>query len=334
MRRTVTEQEPILTFSAGEEHSGLRLDHFLQAHLPEYSRSRIQQWIKHGRITVGGVTTKASLQLKGGEMIVVRPAAPPPLTAEPEEGEIHILYEDSAVLAIDKPAGLTVHSGAGAHSGTLVNRLLKHFESLSSLGGEMRPGIVHRIDKDTSGVLLVARSDAAHRALAEQFSRRTIEKIYLALVEGTPPPTGRITAPITRDPKRRTRMTARLGQGRPALTEYRVLQQFPKFALLEVLIGTGRTHQIRVHLASIGHPVAGDRLYGAAAQPARGRFFLHAARIGFVSPADGRRITVESPLPAELRNWLDELTQRQPGLAVPASGAPPSPAGSPHSGPM
>ena len=171
--------------------------------------------------------------------------------------------------------------------------------ALSQLGGEMRPGIVHRLDKDTSGVLLVARTDAAHRALAAQFAGRTVEKIYLALVHGkVRADSGRITKPIARDPVRRTRMTARLESGREALTEYRVLQRFEKFTFLEVRIGTGRTHQIRVHLASIGHPVAGDRVYGAP--PGRERLFLHAWRIGFVSPATGERVTVEAPLPPEL----------------------------------
>ena len=206
---------------------------------------------------------------------------------------MEVLYEDAAVIAVNKPAGVTVHAGAGQSSGTLVNRLVHRFASLSQLGGELRPGIVHRLDKDTSGVLLVARTDAAHRALAAQFAGRSVEKTYLALVHGrVKAESGRITKPIARDPVRRTRMTARLGSGREALTEYRVRQRFEKLTLLEVRIGTGRTHQIRVHLASIGHPVAGDRLYGA---PAARRMFLHAWRIGFESPATGARVAVEAP---------------------------------------
>jgi 23S rRNA pseudouridine1911/1915/1917 synthase len=209
------------------------------------------------------------------------------------------------VLAINKPAGLVVHAGAGHHSGTLVNRLVHRFQSLSGVGGELRPGIVHRLDKETSGVLLVARTDAAHRDLAAQFAGRTVEKTYLALVERSlRTDSGRIAKPIARDPHHRTRMTARLGSGREALTEYQVKERFPKFTFLQVRIGTGRTHQIRVHLASLGHPVAGDHLYGAAAGP---RMFLHAWRIGFTSPATGERVSVEAPLPSELEQWLAAL---------------------------
>ena len=282
-----------------------RLDHFLQERLPEYSRSRLQSWIKEGRVLVNGSPAKASLILRGGEKVDVAPADAPPLKAAPEDLPVEILYEDAAVIAINKPAGLTVHAGSGAHSGTLVNRLVHHFGSLSQVGGELRPGIVHRLDRGTSGVLLVARTDTAHRALAAQFAERSVEKVYLALVEGKiPADSGRITKPVTRDPARRTRMTARLEHGRAALTEYRVIQRFRGFTYLEVRIGTGRTHQIRAHFAAIGHPVAGDRLYGARADR---RIFLHAARIVFTSPANGERLTVEAPLPDELRRWLGEL---------------------------
>jgi 23S rRNA pseudouridine1911/1915/1917 synthase len=282
-----------------------RLDHFLQERLSEYSRSRIQSWIKEGRVQVNGSAAKASLLLRGGETIEVSPAGLPPLKATPEDLPVEVLYEDASLIAVNKPAGLTVHAGAGQREGTLVNRLVHHFGILSQLGGEMRPGIVHRLDKDTSGVLLVARTDAAHRALAGQFAGRTVEKIYLALVHGkVRADSGRITKPIARDPIRRTRMTARLESGREALTDYRVRTRFEKFTLLEVRIGTGRTHQIRVHLASIGHPVAGDRVYGA---PPAERLFLHAWRIGFLSPATGDRVTVEAPLPTELETWLAGL---------------------------
>lgn len=264
-------------------------------------------------MSVDGAAAKPSTMLHGGEKIEVTPAAPPPLKAEPEDAPIDILYEDDAVIAVNKPAGLVVHAGAGAHSGTLVNRLVHHFASLSKVGGEMRPGIVHRLDRGTSGVLLVARTDAAHRALAAQFSGRTTEKIYLALVEGrVATDSGRITKPIARDPVHRTRMTARLEHGRDALTEYRVLERFEKFTYLEVRIGTGRTHQIRAHLASIRHPVAGDKLYGAhlrspAAPGAAERIFLHAWRISFDSPATGERVTVEAPLAEDLESWLYNL---------------------------
>jgi 23S rRNA pseudouridine1911/1915/1917 synthase len=286
------------------EHAGERLDHYLQARMSGYSRARLQAWIKDGLVSVNGGAAKPSTTLRSGDRIEVSPADLPPLKADPEDAPIEILYEDSAVIAVNKPAGLVVHAGAGAHSGTLVNRLVHHFKSLSQVGGEMRPGIVHRLDRGTSGVLLVARTDAAHRALAAQFANRTTEKTYLALVEGrVNADSGRITKPIARDPAHRTRMTARLEHGRDALTEYRVLRRFEKFSYLEVRIGTGRTHQIRAHLASIRHPVAGDKLYGAQAAD---RVFLHAWRIRFDSPATGTRITVEAPLPGELQRWLGQ----------------------------
>lgn len=283
------------------EASGQRLDHYLQTRLPDYSRSRIQEWIRAGLVTVNQAPAKASLALKGGERIDVTPAAPPPLRAEAEDLPLDILYEDAAVIGINKPAGMVVHAGAGNHTGTLVNALLHRFGQLSSTGGDLRPGIVHRLDKETSGVLIAARTDAAHRALAAQFQDRTVEKVYLAVVQGLPPDSGSIDKPITRDPARRTRMTCRLETGRAAFTSWRVLRRFTRHALLEVTIGTGRTHQIRVHLSSIGHPILGDTLYGARTTPLLpDRFFLHAARLRFVSPASAQSVTLEAPLPREL----------------------------------
>src|SRR5579871_909843 len=252
------------SFTPAEADRGKRLDHYLQEHLADYSRARLQSWIKEGRVLVNDAPAKVSLTLRGDERIEVTPADPPPLKASAEDLPVEILYEDAGVIAINKPAGLTVHAGAGAHSGTLVNRLVHHFQSLSKVGGDLRPGIVHRLDRGTSGVLLVAKTDAAHRALAAQFANRTVEKTYLALVEGViARDSGQLTTPISRDPVRRTRMTARPGKGRSAFTEFRVRQRFKGFTYLEIRIGTGRTHQIRVHLSSVGHPVAGDRLYGA-----------------------------------------------------------------------
>jgi 23S rRNA pseudouridine1911/1915/1917 synthase len=294
-----------LFFIAEAANAGERLDHYLQARMSGYSRARLQAWIKEGLVTVNGAQSKPSTLLRGGEQISVSPADLPPLKAEPEDAPIEILYEDASVIALNKPAGLVVHAGAGAHSGTLVNRLVHHFATLSQVGGEQRPGIVHRLDRGTSGVLLVARTDTAHRALAGQFADRTTEKTYLALVEGrVNADSGRINKPITRDPAHRTRMTARLDHGRDALTDYKVLKRFEKFTYLEVRIGTGRTHQIRAHLAGIRHPVAGDKLYGA--QTAE-RIFLHAWRIRFDSPATGQRVTVEAPLPKELETWLGAI---------------------------
>ncbi len=299
-----------LCFLVETADAGQRLDHFLQSHLADYSRSRLQSWIKEGRVLVDGAAARASLPLRGGERVEVSPAGLTALRADPEDLPVEILYQDAAVIAVNKPAGLVVHAGAGTHSGTLVNRLVHHFGTLSQVGGELRPGIVHRLDRGTSGVLLVARTDPAHRALAAQFASRTVEKTYLALVQGRMrSDSGRITRPIARDPVRRTRMTARLDHGREALTEYRVRERFEGFTYLEVRIGTGRTHQIRAHLASLGHPVAGDRLYGAAASPAEfpGRIFLHAWRIVFTSPANGERVSVEAPLPSDLAEWLGSL---------------------------
>ena len=261
---------------------------------------------------MNGRAERASHLLREGDSIDVEPAPLTPLAATPEDIPLVVLYEDDDVVAIDKPAGMVVHAGAGVHSGTLVNALLARFGSLSTEAGDLRPGIVHRLDRHTSGVMLVAKTDAAHRNLAEQFASRKIRKIYLALVHGAvKADRGRIEKPISRDPIRRVRMTARLAQGRAAWSEYRVLRRFDGFTLLEVLIGTGRTHQIRVHLSSIGHPVVGDRLYGAPAEvagrPPLGRFFLHAASICFAQPRTGESIEVSAPLPAELEQWMQGL---------------------------
>ena len=289
------------------DDSGKRLDLYLHQRLPEYSRARLQEWIKSGRVQVNNALQKPSYLLRGSEAIAIDPAAPPPLHAQPEDVPVEILYEDADVIAVNKPAGMVVHSGAGRHSGTLVNALLHRFQALSNIGGALRPGIVHRLDRLTSGVILVARTDAAHRHLAEQFSDRQVEKIYLALVNGrVKAERNRITTPIIRDPVRRIRMTARLARGRSAITEYTVLKRFDKFTLLEVRIGTGRTHQIRVHLASLGHPVAGDKLYGAP-ESTLGRYFLHAQRITFTSPTSGQQMTVEAPVPPELQRYLGNL---------------------------
>jgi 23S rRNA pseudouridine1911/1915/1917 synthase len=295
-------------FSVDDFGAGRRLDQFLHEQLAEYSRARIQDWIKSGRVLVNRAAARASQGLRAGDTIEVEPAELPPLKARAEDIPLRVLYEDAAVIAIDKPAGMVVHAGAGIHSGTLVNALLHRFDSLSQIGGELRPGLVHRLDRFTSGVLLVAKTDAAHQDLARQFSSREVEKVYLALVQGrVKNDTGRIDRPISRDPVRRTRMTARLGEGRSAWTEYRVLRRHEKFSYLEVHIGTGRTHQIRVHLASIGYPVVGDTLYGARSEPALGgRFFLHAHRIRFRSPATKEEVTIESPLPLDLQGYMGD----------------------------
>ncbi len=297
----------ILRFSAEADEQ--RLDRFLREQLPQYSRARLQSWIKQGRVRVNGEGAKPSTVLRGGESIEVEPAEPPPLKAYAEAIPLEILYEDADVVVVNKPAGMVVHAGAGAHSGTLVNALLHHFATLSEVGGPLRPGVVHRLDRYTSGVLVAARTDAAHRALAAQFSAREVEKVYLAMVHGRiQADTGRLDRPITRDPRRRIRMTARLARGRAAVTEFRVVRRFDHFTLLEVRIHTGRTHQIRAHLAGIGHPVVGDTVYGAAARipglPPLNRYFLHAHRLRFRSPSSGEEVSIEAPLPAELEQWM------------------------------
>jgi 23S rRNA pseudouridine1911/1915/1917 synthase len=283
---------------------GKRLDQFLRERLPQYSRARLQDWIEQGRVLVNGSSEKRSFLLKGAERIDVAPGELAPLRATPEDIPLEVLYEDADVIAVNKPAGMVVHAGAGQHSGTLVNAVLHRFGKLSAVGGDLRPGIVHRLDRFTSGVILIARNDAAHRNLAGQFASRQVEKIYVALVHGrVKKDQGSLTTPIARDPIRRTRMTARLASGRQASTSYQVLKRFDEFTLLEVKIGTGRTHQIRVHLASVGHPVLGDKLYGAPTGTL-GRYFLHARQITFSSPSTGERITLTAPLPPELEAVL------------------------------
>ncbi len=283
-----------------------RLDQFVADELPRYSRSRIQGWIKEGLVLVDGTARKASYTLRGGERIVVHPGHLAPLNARAEDIPLEILYEDAGMVAINKAAGMTVHKGAGIDSGTLVNALLHRYQTLSTVSGDERPGIVHRLDRYTSGVLLVARNDEVHRKLQEQFSDRSIEKRYIALVHGhMDADSGVINKAIRRSMIVRFKMQAG-EEGRTAITEWRVRQRFENFTLLDIRIGTGRTHQIRVHMASTRHPVAGDRVYGAPAHPS-GRFFLHAARITFTNPSTGERQTIEAPMPPELLAWLAEF---------------------------
>jgi 23S rRNA pseudouridine1911/1915/1917 synthase len=307
-------------FTCETADAGRRLDVVVHARLSEFSRSRIQDWIKAGRVLVNGAPERASHPVRAGDHVDVQPDVPPPLRTTAEDIPLKVLYEDDDVVAIDKPAGMVVHAGAGVHSGTLVNALLHRFASLSGVGGELRPGIVHRLDRFTSGVILVAKNDGAHRQLARQFASHQVEKVYLALVHGNVErEQQRIERPIGRDPLRRVRMTARLSHGRAAISEYRVLQRFTGFTLLEVRIATGRTHQIRAHLSSIGHPVAGDTLYGAPSRaggrPSLGRYFLHAHRIRFHHPSTGAEISVVSTLPEELARWMAGLDEVPPSKA-------------------
>jgi len=288
-----------------------RLDIYLQTLYPKYSRSRLQEWIKKGSVLVDGKPSKASHTLKGGEEIEVEPLELKALHAKPEDIALEILYEDDDVVAINKPAGMTVHAGAGTTDGTLVNALLYRFEKLSQLGGDLRPGIVHRLDKYTSGVILVAKNDIAHRKLQDQFAGRTVEKTYIALVENViSHDSGTVNRPISRDPWKPVRMAAVKKDdpelGREAITHWKVLKRYEKYTLVEVKIGTGRTHQIRVHLGHLGHKVAGDTLYGARPHESH-RFFLHAWRIKFEQPTTGEAITIEAELAPELKDWLRSL---------------------------
>ena len=306
-------------------HAGERLDRFLVSQLPDVSRARIQQLIADGKVRVNGAVAKPSLRLRERDQIELlgSPEAPP-LKAFAEDIPLDVVYEDDALAVINKPAGMVVHAGAGlrSRSGTLVNALLHRFQSLSGVSGELRPGIVHRLDKDTSGLIVVAKSDLAHRRLAEQFARREVKKTYIALVHGwTKQDKGTIASAIARDRIRRTRMTTRARGGREAVSHWRVLRRiqsrFGKFTLLEVKIDTGRTHQIRVHLASLGHPVVGDGLYGAPRElkDKRGgklvlaRNFLHAGAIELRHPGTGAILGLSRPLPPPLEDFLSHLEE-------------------------
>ena len=315
-----------LEFTTTSGDAGQRLDQFLASRL-DVSRARVQELIAAEKIHVNDAPAKPSFKLRGGERItILAPAARPPLRATAEEIPLDILYEDDDLAIINKPAGMMVHAGAGAtedqrNRGTLVNALLHHFASLSAVGGDMRPGIVHRLDKETSGLIVVAKNDEAHRKLAEQFARREVKKTYVALVLGwLKKDSGTIAASISRDRVRRTRMTTRQAGGREAVSHYRTVRRldtpYGKFTLIEVKIDTGRTHQIRVHMASLGHPVVGDKLYGAPAE-LKGRAkaapldpislprnFLHSAELELSHPRTGEKIALKSPLPTELQEFL------------------------------
>jgi len=305
-------------FVVTKEEAGKRLDVFLAARLPDWSRSQIQDLIRRGLVTVGSrPARKAGEIVATGVSISIR-LERQELRAAPEDLPLSIVYEDDDLVVVDKPAGMVVHVGAGVKSGTLVNALLHHIGTLSAAGGALRPGIVHRLDKMTSGLVIVAKNDAAHRALAAQFKSREIHKTYLALVHGrVAMDLGEIARPVGRDPVRRVRMKAGGLAPRESLTRYRVVKRLPHFTLLEAMPHTGRTHQIRVHLASIGHPVVGDTLYGAPGNLRLGgrevltldRTFLHAAALEFAHPRSGESLALKSPLPAELEDFLGRMAK-------------------------
>ncbi|MGA2634951.1 MAG: RluA family pseudouridine synthase [Terracidiphilus sp.] len=330
------------TIEVPAEAKGQRLDQFLATQLEGVSRSRVQLLMEQGDVLVDGEQEKASMKLRGGERIAITGEPhPAPLKATAEDIPLDVVFEDKDLAVVNKPAGMMVHAGSGQNEdarnrGTLVNALLFRFNKLSTTGGELRPGIVHRLDKDTSGLIVVAKNDRTHAALGEMFASRQMKKTYIALVQGAVErQKGTINAGVGRDPVRRTRMTTKtLGDARSAVSHYEVVRRletrFGKFTLVRVRIETGRTHQIRVHMASIGHPVVGDTLYGGSGQltdqvasqaatskaarrkanPERlrlGRNFLHAARLEFAHPKTGKLLELEAPLPMELESFLGLL---------------------------
>ncbi|MDH7516205.1 MAG: RluA family pseudouridine synthase [Bacteroidota bacterium] len=317
--------ETVYVFHAAPTAGKVRLDVFITRSVENASRSKVQESIAAGRVTVNGVIVlKAGHHVAGGDVVVCRVPKPPPPLVEAENIPLDIRYEDESVLVVNKPAMMVVHPAHGNHSGTLVNALLWHTRRLSSAGGADRPGILHRLDKGTSGLLCVARTDEAHRFLAKQFAERTIEREYLAIVWGTPEPrTGVVEAPIGRHRSDRKRMAV-TGEGKPAATEYTVVKDFGPLSLLRLKLRTGRTHQIRVHLSSMRHPLLGDPVYGGrrilygSVTPAYKHFIaelldvlprqaLHARTLGFVHPVTRQRVFVESELPADMQEALERI---------------------------
>jgi 23S rRNA pseudouridine1911/1915/1917 synthase len=316
-------------FTVPAEQAGNRLDRFLASQLSQMSRTHIQSLMDEGRVLVDGSAMKPSHRIEQGATIVVE-IPPPPAPGVPAENiALEILYEDADIAVVNKAAGMIVHPGAGGGAGTLVAALLNRYgtsEGLSTVGGPLRSGIVHRLDKETSGVMLIARTDAAHLKLVAEFRDREVEKTYIALLHGAVKgESGRVELPVARDLNRRARMTARRREGREARTDWRVLLRFTGFTLIEAGLHTGRTHQIRVHFSTLGWPVVGDTLYGAPRQervsgallPSLDRNFLHAARIAFLHPRTGKRVEFRAPLPEALVNYLRivaEATKTEPRL--------------------
>lgn len=308
MRPLNNELEVIFRF---DEEESERLDKFLARSYTELSRSRIQALIEGGLVTVDDkVVTKTGYALERGRQVTMRVPAPEPSNLIPESIPLDVIFENDDLLVINKPAGMVVHPAAGHSSGTVVHAALAHAPEMEGVGGVQRPGIVHRLDKDTSGLLLIAKNDKAHQWLQSRFKQRSLKKVYLTLVDGAPPtPSGRIEAPIGRDPAHRKQMAILPpGKGREAFTEYRTLESFEKHTLLEVNLLTGRTHQIRLHMAFLGCPIVGDAVYGhrKVSLPIR-RQFLHAQRLTIQLPGEKGQRTFEAPLPADLQKVLDLL---------------------------
>jgi 23S rRNA pseudouridine1911/1915/1917 synthase len=293
-------------YSFLSDSSGVRLDKFIGESCPELSRTHAQKLIAEGLITVNGRVAKASLKLNTGDKVDIVIPPTPPSRLSPEAMPLNIIYEDDDLLVVDKPAGLTVHPAPGHPGHTLVNAILAHYPHLADIGDSLRPGIVHRLDKDTSGVMLVAKNRSAQAKLAEQFKAHSVSKSYLVLVKGKlTPENGIIEAAIGRDPQHRQRMAV-VSRGREARTEYRVIRYIGNYSLLEITPETGRTHQIRVHLAAIGFPVVGDATYGVKS-PHLPRQFLHASRLGFNLPLTGKYVEFESKLPPDLEQALRDI---------------------------
>ena len=303
-------------FIVPADYAGQRLDRFLVSVLEAHSRSQVQKLIEDGRVRLDRKPPKANVALREGDRVVVELPEPTAATVQAEELPVEILFQDPDLAVLNKPAGMVVHPGAGHASGTLVNALLHHIGDLSGVGGELRPGIVHRLDRGTSGVMVIAKHDAAHQELARQFHDREVEKEYIALVWGLVQAGRRIDAAIGRDPANRQKMSARARHARHAVTRITRAYHLPALTLCHVAIHTGRTHQIRVHLSAIGHPIVGDSMYGGLHRRVAAdikavqrleRPFLHAHRLVFMHPRDQRRLEFTAPLPQDLQSVLDEL---------------------------
>ena len=286
------------------EDARSRIDQFLSAALPHLSRSRLQTLIKSGHILLNGALTKPGTKLQPADRVTVNEPAPTAIDTQAEAIDLQVIFEDADLIVINKPAGMVVHPGAGNWEHTLVNALLHHCENLSGIGGQLRPGIVHRLDKETSGCLIAAKNDLAHQQLQKQFADRKVLKIYWALARGLfRSKTGVIDAPIGRHKVHRQKMTV-LEHGRPAKTSYKVLREIYKHSLVECTLHTGRTHQIRVHLKHLGHPILGDKVYGA--RDPHPRQMLHAWKLGFTHPRTGQWLEFESPMPQDFRSLLQQ----------------------------
>ena len=292
------------------DHAGSRLDRFLAVELSNFSRARLQTLIREGFVTLNGKPPRPRDLVRSGDIVELTEPALEKTEAQPEQVALEILFEDEDLLVLSKPAGIVMHPGAGHQQNTLVNALLGHCKNLSGIGGQERPGIVHRLDKETSGCLVVAKNDATHRDLSKQFAARTMEKIYLALAAGIPrKSTGVIDKAIARHPVHRQRMSIARRQGRTAKTEYRVLRAGGGMSLLECTLHSGRTHQIRVHLHHLGHPVLGDKLYGGKHAGTFSRQMLHAWKLAFRHPRTGEVMKFEAPVPADFAEAMRQIPE-------------------------